>query len=250
MTKLILLEKMYGSNWFRAKRRIQKRLFSVASGLNIILKKIGKTPRGWVQIEVTGEDIVVFKNYLKKTYGIAIEELKQVNIQRKIKGKIVDSGRIGYGVYVDIGITSPKIIDALIPLHKLRSQLMEGRQFSVNKIIKSYCLYDNMPLAIKVTKVDNENMKIEAELAKNQIVKYRKWFDTNFDRVIVIGATLDIVNEAIRRSQVFRDVEKIVTLGLLEQSIICKKGTEAPGIIAKIGPNLPKISLRAFSSKK
>lgn len=250
MTKLILLEKLYGSNWFRAKRLIQKRLFSVAAGLNIFLKKIKKTPRGLIQIEVTGEDIIVFKNYLKKTYGLAVEELKQVNIKRKIRGKIVDSGRIGYGIYVDIGITSPKTIDALVPLYKLRSQLLGGRQFSIKKILKNYCLYDNMPLEIIITKVDYENMKIEAELSKNQIVTYRKWFDTDLDRVIVIGATADIVNEAIKKSRVSRDIEKIVSFGLLEQSIICKKGTEAPGIIAKIGSNLPKVSLRAFSSKK
>lgn len=250
MAKLILLEKLYGSNWFRAKRLIQKRLFSVASGLNILFKKIKKTPRGWIQIEVTGEDMVVFKNYLKKAYGLAVEELKQVNIKRKIRGKIVDSGRIGYGIYVDIGIKSPKTIDALVPLYKLRSQLLDGRQFSIKKILKSYCLYDNMPLEIIITKVDYENMKIEAELSKNQIVIYRKWFDTDLDRVIVIGATADIVNEAIKKSRVSRDVEKIVSFGLLEQSIICKKGTEAPGIIAKIGPNLPKVSLRVFSSNK
>ena len=250
MVKLTLLEKLYGSNWFRAKRHIQKRLFSVASGLNIFISKIGKTPRGWIQIEVTGEDIIVFKNYLKKTYGIAIEELQQIGVTNKIRGKIVDSGRIGYGIYVDIGLTSPKTIDALVPLYKLRNQLLDGRRLSVKEILKNYCLYDNIPLEINITKVDNENMKIEAELTKNQIMRYRKWFDTDLDRVIVIGATADIVNEAIKRSRVSRDVEKIITVGILEQSIICKKGTEAPGIITKIGPNLPKVSLRAFSSKK
>jgi hypothetical protein len=47
-----------------------------------------------------------------------------------------------------------------------------------------------------------------------------------------------------------RDVIRVDRLGFFECSIICKLGTEAPGIISRLGNLLEGVPLYAFSPKK
>jgi hypothetical protein len=77
---------------------------------------------------------------------ISFEKLR---LSSELRGRIVDSGKVGYGLYVDIGVSSPEIVDALIPLHTLRKQLVEDKKLSIHKIIEAFCLYDNLPLKVK-----------------------------------------------------------------------------------------------------
>jgi hypothetical protein len=47
-----------------------------------------------------------------------------------------------------------------------------------------------------------------------------------------------------------RDIAKIEQLGMFEQVIVCKLGTDAAGLIPKIGRNLKRMALSIFSPRR
>ena len=67
-----------------------------------------------------------------------------------------------------------------------------------------------------------------------------------YERVMVTGATRQEIRKAIIKSGHLRDIIAIERIGFLEHVIICKRDTDAPGIIAEIGPKLPFAKLGAF----
>ncbi|MFH0897452.1 MAG: DUF2110 family protein [Candidatus Bathyarchaeota archaeon] len=55
---------------------------------------------------------------------------------------------------------------------------------------------------------------------------------------------------ALKRSGIQRDIAKVEELGFLEYSLLCKLGTDAPGVIKALGRYLPAVPLYAFSPRK
>jgi len=58
-------------------------------------------------------------------------------------------------------------------------------------------------------------------------------------RVTVNSATRSEVRATVNRAGHARDIVTVERLGLLEQSVVCKDGTDPPGLIASIGEYLP-----------
>ena len=58
------------------------------------------------------------------------------------------------------------------------------------------------------------------------------------DRVNVNSATRAKVRATVNRAGHAEDIVTVERLGLLEQSIVCREGTDAPGLLADIGPHL------------
>jgi hypothetical protein len=58
------------------------------------------------------------------------------------------------------------------------------------------------------------------------------------DRVNVNSATRAEVRATVNRAGHAEDIVTVERLGLLEQSIVCREGTDAPGLLADIGPHL------------
>jgi len=250
MVLLTLREKVYGPAERRSLNAFQKTLSSFSSGIEAKVEVLGKTEQGWIQVEVSGSDSVITINYLNQKFGLTSSSLEELKVPSELPGKIVDSAMIGYGLYVDVGISMPQQIDVLIPLYTLRRQLFNDEKLSIRKIIDVFCLHDNFPLKIKLTRIDAEKSKMEAELSGTQLTTFKDWISLELDRVIVLGANINQIEYAIKRSESARDVIRIDQLGLLEHSLICKRGSEAPGIINRLGHFLPKIPLHAFIPKK
>jgi len=250
MVTLTLLEKIYGPEEDEALRSFQNFLSSFSSGLEAEVKIVGKTEKGWVQVDVSGSDTVVVTNYLSQKFGLAPVSLENLKVPSELGGRVVDSGRVGYGLYVDVGISSPQVVDVLIPLHVLRRQFVGDKKLSTRKIIEDFCLYDNFPLRIKLTRINMDKKEIEAELSEDQLATFQNWLSLGFDRVIALGASLELIRYALERSGSTRDVIRVDKLGFLEYSLLCKLGTEAPGIINRLGHLLPRIPLHAFMSRK
>lgn len=248
-TMLTLLEKLYGPKKSEARRDFVKLLNSLTSGLDAETRLVGEDTRGWIQVEITGPDSTVVTNYLRKRFGVA-QSLTDIHLPLVVRGKIVDSYKIGYGLYVDLGLSEPRIIDALLPLYRLRSHLVDGRKLSVREMINLFCLHDNFPLSIRLVKVDVENKEIWAEPSDIQVKLFRNWLSKRVDKVITLGAYKEKVASAIRKSGVGRYVTKVNELGFLECVVECKSGTEAPGIIKTLGKYLGGVQLHAFSPKK
>lgn len=58
-------------------------------------------------------------------------------------------------------------------------------------------------------------------------------------RVNVNSATRAEVRATVNRAGHAADIVTVERLGLLEQSVVCREGTDPPGILADIGPHLP-----------
>ena len=95
-----------------------------------------------------------------------------------------------------------------------------------------------------VTELEGENISVELDdVARDHLVSWRKY---PFDRVIVVGADRAFVENAVRASGLQSDVVKVESLSLFVQSVLCKIGTEAPGVIAKIGNRLRGVGLTSY----
>ena len=250
MVVLTLLEKCYSFRWRHFLKIFEDTLSPIIENLEIQFKILGKTRENWIQIEVIGSDVQVVTNYLDQKFGLAPISLENLNVFEEIKGKIIDAKRVGYGLYVDIGISSPRHIDVLLPLHVLRSQLADGKKLSVTNLIEAFALYNNHPLTIQVTRIDREKGKIEGRLSTSQHSLFEEWVSLDFDRILVLGRPFTEVHRVIKNSNTERDVIKVIPLGFLEQLLLCKLGTEGPGIIKVIGSMLPQTPLHCFSPKK
>jgi hypothetical protein len=157
MVVLTVLEKCYGFRWRRFLKLFEETLSPLVGDLEVQFNILGKTFENWIQVEVIGSDVPVVTRYLDLKFGLAPISLENLNLFNEIRGKIVDAGRVGYGLYVDVGVSSPRHIDVLLPLHVLRSQLADGKKLSVTNIVEAFALYDNRPLTIQVTPLDKSN---------------------------------------------------------------------------------------------
>ena len=224
---------------------------SLCEGLEVRLRVVGKTDRGWVQVDVSGEDEDVALRVLDLKVGLAPVSLDNVKRFSLLKGKVVSSEAHEAGLKVDVGVFSPKPVDATIPLQTLRAQVADGKSFSLGQLIDLFCLYVNLPLKVKIVNdVSSESSFFEAALSEAQLYQMTGWIHSNLDRLMVLGATTSDVDDAIKRSRHVRDVIKVESLGLLEHAVLCKLGTEARGLMPKFGPMLPHAMLAPFSPRK
>ena len=198
----------------------------------------------WLQVRARGEDADAFLNLLKQEYGEASVSRARLEKWDVVRGFVAGAGRIGYGVYVDIGVQDPRPKDALYPLHRMRAQLADGEPRSAREILDTNALVDFVPLNMIVTELEGKNITVELDdQARENLVSWRKY---PFDRVIVVGADKAFVENAVRASELQSDVVRVESLSLFVQSVICKIGTEAPGVIAKIGNRLRGVGLKSY----
>ncbi len=248
MPTITLLEKVYRSF---GQQLFQARLASLCKDLKVEAKVAGRTGRGWVQVELTGEDQKVALGFLDREIGLAPVSIDKVKRFSTIKGKVIFAGEKEQDLSVDIGVYSPRVYDATISLERLQAQLADGKKLPLRRVIELFCLYDLMPLHVKITSdAKPEHEQVEAELSEAQFSQFVQWINSSLDRLIVLGATVSQVEQAITVSGHNRDIIRVETLGLLEHAVICKLGTDAIGLMPKLGPHLYKAILAPFSPRK
>lgn len=247
MPKITLLQKIYGSN---KPEDFQEAFNDLFKQLKVKIEICGVTPRGWLQIEISGEDQKFALNYLQKHFGLCPEKLGNLTRFSTIRGRITHLGKSKTQLRVDIGVFNPKNLDAVVPLRNLQAQLLDRKKFALQTIIELFGLAENFPLTVKICDVAQENGTVSAALSEQQISTFSRWTKILLDRLLVFGASLPAVEYAVRKSGYARNVVEIETLGLLEHAVVCKLGTQAIGLISKIGKLLPAAMLTVFSPAK
>lgn len=226
---------------------IRNLLEPILEGLKVDIK-IERMIRGWIQLTASGEDENVALRYLAQKMGAALICLDKVNKFSTIKGYISSFDK--KKLYVDIGISSPKSVEAAIPLRYLRAQLVDGRKMPLKEITDLFCFVENLPLMIKITGTERRKNQVEAILSERQLTLYRNWTKTLLDRLVVLGASSSEVKYAIRRGRCDRDVVDVEFIGMLEHAIVCKLGTNAVGLIPKVGRKITNASFAVFDPKR
>jgi hypothetical protein len=208
--------------------------------------KVGK--KGHISVNIEGEDSEFVSNVLIRDYG-RIPRLSDLEPGSKHSGYFLEVGKVGFGIYVNIGITNPSQMDALIPLHKLREQtsLKKG---SLRGIAKQLVLVDNLPADVEILSVDLTGQKIESCLHSNTITRIESWTKDDHERLIVLGSTEEMIEGVLRKSGHREDIYRIEKIGPFEYSLRCKRSTRASGILAAIGPRLRGVPMHLFIPKE
>ncbi|MBX5328105.1 MAG: DUF2110 family protein [Candidatus Bathyarchaeota archaeon] len=229
---------------------VNKFLENLLKDLRVEAKVCGVAPRGWVQVNVSGEDEQVALRYLADEVGLCPTHLKSIGKFSLVKGRIVNMDKRKDKLSVDVGIFAPEIVDATVPLQHLQAQLADGRKVALQKIAQLYGFQENLPLTVKISNVDEDGGEVETVLSEKQLTQYKQWTKSLQDRLIILGATLQEIQSALKTTGMNRDVVSIGQLGLFEYAIACKLGTDAVGLISKIGKKLPTATLSVFNPKK
>ena len=247
MPIVTLLEKLYAN---LSLKTVESQIQSSCEGLKAAIKVVEVTNRGWIRIDVSGEDEVAALNLLGKEFGTAPVYSKNVKEGGVYDGKIVFSGRGGTEVYVDIGTFLPASIDAAVSLQHLQAQFVDGKKLPLKRITQLFCFLDNLPMEILIKHIDNKRKCFVAELSEKQISLISQWTGSNLDRLVVLGAFPRTVENAAKVIGHSRDIVEIERLGVLEHAVVCKLGTSAVGLIPKLGQLIPNAVFGVFSPKE
>jgi len=138
----------------------------------------------------------------------------------------------------------------LINLHTLRTQLCEGREKSLPEIIEIYDFIDHFPIELKIIKIDKENQKIQGEIAPSSLSLFKKIVNENLEAIFLAGETKGQFKKAITRKGHFRDIITVKRFGFLENLILLKPDSNAPGIISHIGKDLENCKFSVLQPKR
>ncbi len=170
----------------------------------------------WLATDITGEDSEFACNFLINKYGTPVRDIKNDKIYygfiQQIKGN---------EIVVDIGV------HVSVPQKNL-TVLGSGNS---EQIAMRFGLIKNLPVRIEI----KEEIEKIAAFTKEQIDTWWKWKKSGQDRVIANSVTRSELKTAVKRTGHARDIYGIERLGLMEHMIICRDGTDGPGIVSAIG---------------
>ncbi|MEM0357728.1 MAG: DUF2110 family protein [Candidatus Bathyarchaeia archaeon] len=243
MITVVLSTKIYSEDQLTYVEDYLKMLFK---GLVVRVENLEITVDNRIQVVFQGEDEKAALSLLEKEVGLSPTSLEVLKKFSTVKGYIAKLGEDD--ITVDVGVVFPKTLEATVPLQRLQAQLADGRKIAMKKIAELYGLAENMPVTVKITSLCENS--IEAELAETQLTTYRRWIKSLFDRLIVLGATQQEIRKALKNARCQGDIIAIESMGLFEHAVACKLGTDAVGLIPKIGKHLLNIRLEVFKPKK
>ena len=197
------------------------------------------------------DDLVFVSNILREITGKTYDT-QNVPKNKPLHGILRSVGKIGFGLFVDVGIESP-VKEVLIPLHRLRSQLVNGKKLPLADIISFYGFMDFLPVEIEVVKIENERggkMRFEGKFSDDFIEQLEEWVSCGLDFIFTTGIARQMIKRTIAKRGHTIDIVQIDRLGPLETVVVCKEGTNAPGIISHIGPFLPDCKFSTMRTKK
>lgn len=247
MPTVTLLAKVYNNSQLTF---VDEFLRLTLKGLDVEAKVVGVTSHRWVQVTVSGEDEKVALHYLADEIGLCPVSLEEIKKFSAVRGRIIGMDKNGSKLCVDIGVYLPKTFDVSIPLHDLQAQLLDGRKVALKEIFGLYGFCDGLPLRIKVSYIDVEHKRIETMFSEEQLILFGEWIKSLLDRLIILGASLEEIESALKMAKCNRDVINIEPLGLFEYAVVCKLGTDAKGLIPKIGRNLRNAVFAVFNPKR
>jgi hypothetical protein len=248
MPTLTLCAKAYRD---RQLGQIEQLLRAKLEDLKVNLKVRDATSRGWVRVELSGEDERVATNFLAKEVGLCSTNLEGLRKFSTAKACITAFGKSkDSSLSLDVGVYEPEVVDATLQLVNLQAQLCDGRKIALSRIFQLYGFCDDYPLNVKIVSLDADQKRVEVMLAEAQLGQFRGWTDSLLDRLIVLGSSEDEVTVAVEETGFARDVVKIEPLGLLEHAVVCKLGTDATGLIPRLGRCLSNAVFSVFCPRR
>ena len=247
MPAITLAAKSYNGSQLR---RIKENLGTLLEGLKVEIQTCKRNEKGWTQIDITGEDTNIALRYLDQKIGTCPTTLDSISKFSTAKGYLTNPNKSKTALGIDIGITTPQNVTATIPLQTLQAQLCDGKKLPLERIAEIYAFCENLPLNVKVSNVDKSAKHVETELSEKQQNQYKNWTDMLLDRLIIVRASADNIKLALKYGGLTHDAIDVEPLGFFEYAVICKLGTDARGLIPRIGRNLKEAAFAVFSPRR
>lgn len=247
MKTVVLLPKAYGAYRGRLLETIRSEVSEMVAELDAEITSLGTDKRNHIIIKIDGEDEEFVVNALAKEYGKSLQSNNLIPNTIYL-GQLIDVGKVGYGLYSDIGISDSKQLDVLIPLYRLREQF--DLQGPLKMIADVFVLVEHLPVEVSLTSIDLYNNRIEGELNQSTLKQITEWMQDDHERLLVFGANLYQIESSLKKVSHREDIYEIEQLGKFEFSLRCKRSTRASGILAAIGPRLKGVPMHLFIPKE
>jgi hypothetical protein len=244
MTELTLFVKAFNNGQLR---QIDELLQSQFEDLDVKASITANSTYKWVQLAIDGEDEVVAAAFARKEIGICPANIENVEQGAILKGYISKVDESRGQILIDVGVFEPKVIEAVVSIVVLRQQFSASKEVKLKQIAEAYALAEGLPILVKIT---SKEEGLEAELAETQVEKLKSWQQSLLDRLIILRANKEIVTSTLERTHLNRDVIDIEQLGFFEFALTCKLGTEARGLISRVGRYMRNAVFVVFSGKR
>jgi hypothetical protein len=215
--------------------------------LSASAKLAGFSANGWAEVDIDGEDCEILQEIISRKFSRAQTNLAQVEAHGNYSGIISD---VGDGLNVDIGVESPTQTKVGVGSRALRAQLCDGKTLSVKQIAEYYCMHPGGGLSVRITRMERPPKILEGWLSDSQIQLFSDVMASRLEQIMVFDCTRQRLESALRRANLERDVISLESSTLTTHSVVCKLGTDAIGLIPKLGSILKKSELRPFLPKR
>lgn len=227
-------------------QQLEKALHELKSELQATTTVDGFTANHWARVAIGGEDSEILAELIVNEYGLAHTDLREIEVPGVYESIIIGSS--AQGLEFDVGLEKPAHVNCFVPASHLIAQLADGKNTQCRRIIEDYCLFPSVRLSVRITrKTDNE---IEAWLSDLQLERLSGWITSGLDRIQVFDCYKQEVEAAILKAHLSRDIISADPITLTLQSIVCKLGTDAIGLIPKLGSVLNRQKLIPFIPKR
>jgi hypothetical protein len=246
--KLIILQRPghFTTKDFQAE--LDKTLGSLKGELGASIRLDGFSRKGWARLELEGEDSDVLRELLARGLGEAHTDAANLEAQGIYQGIV--SGATDNFLEIDVGIETPRPMNVKIGLAALRAQLGDGKSLHSNDIIRQYCLVPGSRTTVRLTRLEPDTLAIEGWLADSQIERFSSLIATGLDRIQITDCFRHEAENAVKKSRSERDTVTIESETLTTHSIVCKLGTDAVGLIPKLGKILRNRKLDPFIPRR
>lgn len=205
----------------------------------------GFSKRGWARVDVTGDDGEIVSELVSRRLGVAHTSRSEIEVFGTYTGLVANT--TANTLEIDLGLEIPKPETVKVKLSTLRAQLCDGRAMAMKDLVDNYCLFHGSKVDIRTTSLTPE---IEGWLADSQIDTYSDWISMRLDRILVFESSEREVDLAIRRANLGRDIIAVDHITLTTHSALCKSGTDAVGLLPKLGWYLRNRELKPFIPRR
>ena len=212
---------------------------ALLTGFDINEISVIQTTKRFTDIQLTGNDAPVAKNFLIKVVGGA-KRWEDIKFGEEIMGRIVGIDK--ESIYVDIGLLEPDYFKVKVNLLEIIRKIYRVNKLPNEDLINQMGFRKYLPFSVKIfedSEMDREKRIIHGKMGSFTFKFLKKLLLTRLDKLIVYGATRSAIEKALELSNHKRDVVNIERIGFLEHVIICKWGTSSIGLIPEIGNFLP-----------
>ena len=173
----------------------------------------------FVSVTVEGEDETVAQNLLRERWGEVTDHF--------------DDGETYVGT-LESWSGEGWTLDAGIDVHVSQDELGLGPGDPI-QIRDRFGVVQHTPLTFVYSDDGDHEL---ADDAKDMLYDWTR-AEGNGGRLNVNSATRGEVRATVNRAGHAQDIVTVERLGLLEQSVVCKEGTDPPGLLASVGEYLP-----------